>query len=241
MNVKVRLIRHATLRLEVGGRRILVDPQLDPAGTRPAIDNTPRPRPNPLVELPIPAAEVVADIDAVLITHLHRDHLDSTAEELLPRHVPVFCQPEDAERLRGLGFDAWPVQESLDWSGITIHRTLARHGTGTVGERMGPASGYVIGRLYIAGDTVWCSEVEAAIQLHSPKLAVVNAGAARFLDSDPIVMTAADVAEVARRVPEVVAVHLEAINHCLLSRADLKHAVPSLHVPEDGAELQFTL
>ena len=239
--MKIRLIRHATLLLELGGRRFLVDPQLDAAGARPPIENTPNQRPNPLVPLPIPAAEVIAGIDAVLVTHLHRDHLDGTAEQLLPRNVPVFCQPEDERRLLDLGLDARPVLDSLEWSGLTIHRTAARHGTGAIGDRMAPSSGYAIGAFYLAGDSVWCSEVEQAIERHRPRVAVVNSGAARFLTGDPIVMTAADVAEVVARVPDVVAVHLEAINHCLLTRAELRRAVPQAHVPADGSALEFSI
>src|SRR5215210_3156744 len=72
------LVRNATLRLDMGGRRLLVDPMLDPAGARPPIAGTPEPRPNPLVGLPRPAAEIAADLDAVLVTHLHADHLDDT-------------------------------------------------------------------------------------------------------------------------------------------------------------------
>ena len=50
---------------------------------------------------------------------------------------------------------------------------------------------------------------------------VVNASGARFTEGDPIVMTAEDVVAVARHAPDahVVAVHLEAINHCLEPRA----------------------
>lgn len=67
----IGLIRHATLRVEVGGRRVLIDPQLDPARARPAVGNTPNDRRNPLVELPEPAQSVAADVEAVLVTHLH--------------------------------------------------------------------------------------------------------------------------------------------------------------------------
>ena len=37
------------------------------------------------------------------------------AEELLPRDVPVFCQPEDEDALRELGLDARAVTDGLDW------------------------------------------------------------------------------------------------------------------------------
>src|SRR5215467_7183849 len=115
--MRVTLVRHATLLLDLDGRRLLVDPQLDPQDARPPIDNTPNPRRNPLVPLPVPAADVVRGLDAVIVTHLHRDHLDETAERLLPRDVPVFCQPEDEARLRELGLAARPVGDALEWDG----------------------------------------------------------------------------------------------------------------------------
>jgi L-ascorbate metabolism protein UlaG (beta-lactamase superfamily) len=232
--VKITLVRHATLLLDVDGRRLLVDPQLDPEGARDAIANTPRPRPNPLVPLPMPAEDVVRDVDAVLVTHRHEDHLDATARRLLPRTVPVFCQPEDAEHLAGLGLDARPVPDRLEWEGLTLHRTGGRHGSGAVAERLGPVSGFVVEDVYVAGDTVWCEAVADAIARHRPRVAVVNAGGARFLEGDPIVMTAADVGEVAARVPVVVAVHLEAINHCVEPRSAVRQAVPTAVVPADG-------
>jgi len=39
---------------------------------------------------------------------------------------------------------------------------------------------------------------------------------------------------VTTRVPLVVVVHLEAINHCLESRAETRAAAPAALVPEDG-------
>jgi hypothetical protein len=67
----------------------------------------------------------------------------------------------------------------------------------------------------------------------------VNGSGARFLEGDPIVMTAADVREVAARVPTVVVVHLEAINHCLETRAEVRAAGPGAHVPDDGETLEL--
>jgi L-ascorbate metabolism protein UlaG (beta-lactamase superfamily) len=96
--------------------------------------------------------------------------------------------------------------------------------------------------LYVAGDTVWCPEVEEALSVHTPGVVVVNAGAARFLEGDPITMTAQDVASVCRAVPEVrvVAVHMEAINHCLLTRDELREELQGeglsdrVKIPADG-------
>ena len=249
--MRLRLIRNATLHVKAAGRVLLVDPMLDPAGARPPVEDTANPLRNPLVELPEPAEVVVKGLDAALVTHLHRDHLDATAISLLPKGVPVFCQPEDAATLGDHGFaDVRPVADELAWDELRIARTAGRHGTGEIGEQMAPVSGFVLEApgepvLYVAGDTIWCDEVAAALDDHHPDVVVVNAGGARFLEGDPIVMTTEDVVAVARHAPDarVVAVHLEAVNHCLQTRADLhqrlheEELTDRVTVPEDGAEV----
>ena len=237
--MRITLIRSATVILEIAGRRILVDPMLDPAGARPPIENTANPVRNPTVELPFPAEEVVAGLDGVLVTHRHKDHFDDTAARLLPRDVPVLCQPEDGAALRGLGLDARVVETSLDWDGLVVHRVPARHGSGAVAEALAPVSGFVLDDLYLAGDTVWYEAVEETISEFGPRVAVVNAGGASFLEGGPIVMGIDDVREVASRVPVVVCVHMEAINHCHLSRAELAAAVPGILVPRDGETVEL--
>jgi L-ascorbate metabolism protein UlaG (beta-lactamase superfamily) len=237
--MKLTLVRNATVVLEVSGRRILVDPMLDPAGTRPPIENTANPVPNPTVELPFPAEQVVEGLDAVLVSHCHKDHLDDTAEGLLPRDVPVFCQPEDEERLRAVGLDARPVDESFDWDGLTLHRVPAQHGFGAVAEALAPVSGFVLDDLYVAGDTVWYDTVRETIERFEPRVAIVNAGGAEFLEGGLIVMGVDDVREVVARVPTVVCVHLEALNHCFLTRADLAAAVPRALIPRDGESVSW--
>jgi L-ascorbate metabolism protein UlaG (beta-lactamase superfamily) len=238
--MRLTLVRNATLLVELDGRRLLVDPALDDVGARPPVENSEPPLRNPLVPLPLAAERLVEGLDAVVVTHVHRDHLDATAERLLPRDVPVFCQPADAARLRDLGLDARPVEDELDWGGLHVARTGARHTLDpSVEAALGPVSGFVLGNLYVASDSVWCDEVAAALERWHPLVAVVNAGAARFLDSGPITMTTADVAEVVARVPVTVAVHLEAINHCPMTRAELRAAVPQALVLEDGESREF--
>ena len=239
----LRLIRHATLLLRDAGHCLVVDPMLDPAGARPPVPNTPNDRRNPLVDLPEPAEVVVHDVSGVVVTHLHQDHLDATAIRLLPKDVAVVCVPDDADALRGHGFaDVRAVDDRLEWDGVPIIRTAGVHG------ELGPTAGFVIGGVYVAGDTIWCDEVRAALDEHRPEVVVVNAGGARFTGGDPIVMTIDDVVAVARHAPQVrvIAVHLEAINHCLETRAELRQRLleegltGQVTVPEDGAEVPLT-
>jgi L-ascorbate metabolism protein UlaG (beta-lactamase superfamily) len=192
---------------------------------------------NPTVPLPFPAEEVVRGLDAVIVTHRHKDHLDARAEELLPRDIPVFCQPDDEGALRELELEARPIDSGLEWDGLRITRVAARHGSGAIAEALAPVSGFVLDDLYLAGDTVWYEGVAATIELHRPRVAVVNAGGAEFTEGGLIVMGVEDVREVASRVPTVVAVHMEALNHCFLTRAELRAAVPGVLAPSDGETL----
>lgn len=237
--MRITLVRSATVLLDLGGKRILVDPMLDDVGARPPIEGTANQVANPTAPLPFPAEEVVRGLDAVIVTHRHRDHLDATGEALLPRDVPVFCQPEDEEALRSLGLDARPVEEAVAWDGLSLTRTPARHGSGRIAELLAPVSGFVLDDLYLAGDTVWYEEVEETIERHRPRVAVVNAGGAEFIEGGLIVMGPDDVREVAARVPTVVAVHMEALNHCFLERAALAAAVPGVLIPRDGETLEL--
>jgi L-ascorbate metabolism protein UlaG (beta-lactamase superfamily) len=236
--VRITLVRSATLIVELAGRRILVDPMLDDVGARPPVEGTRNPVQNPTVPLPFPAEDAVTGLDAVIVTHRHRDHLDARGEELLPRDVPVFCQPEDEEALRGLGVDARAVVDELVWDAIRISRTPARHGSGRIAELLAPVSGFVLDDLYLAGDTVWYEGVEETIARHRPRVAVVNAGGAEFTEGGLIVMGVDDVRQVVARVPTVVAVHMEALNHCFLTRAELAAAVPEVLIPRDGETVE---
>lgn len=245
--MKMQLIRHATLLLEFNGHRILVDPMLSPKDTMPPILNSTNDRRNPLVDLPL-STDSLTQVDAIIITHCHPDHFDETAKHLLPKQIPVFCQPSDRDKLQEAGFSQVnPVQETLMWDGIRLDRTGGQHGTGEIGKLMGIVSGFVLHSegepsVYIAGDTIWCEDVEHALSTHTPMITVLNAGAAHFATGDPITMDANDVMQVCQFAPytQVIAVHMESINHCLLTRNDLrreleaKALVHRVLIPEDG-------
>jgi L-ascorbate metabolism protein UlaG (beta-lactamase superfamily) len=249
----LQLLRHATLQVVMNGKILLVDPMFGEKEEMEPIINSPNDNRNPLVEMPVPCDSLLA-YDAVLLTHTHRDHFDAAAARLLPKNKPVICQPEDKCKLAELGFfNILDVQDRRTWEGINFLRTGGQHGTGEIARRMAPVSGYLLlmeqdgDSLYIAGDTVFCREVEAVLRKNRPRVTVVNAGEARFRTGDPITMTAADVIQVCRLAPEtkVIAVHMEAINHCLLTRSELRSAVrkagltSQVFIPGDGENLKF--
>ncbi|MCK9909741.1 MBL fold metallo-hydrolase, partial [Microbacteriaceae bacterium K1510] len=180
-----------------------------------AVPNTPNQRPNPLVPLTVHAKELL-EVDAVLLTHSHRDHLDDTAVTLLPKNLPILCQPADEQKLKTMGFtDVLPIDRERRWNEITINRTGGQHGTGEIGRQMGPVSGYVLTHagepsLYIAGDTIWCQEVEEALKQYQPAVTVLFSGAAQFNAGDPITMAPGDIAQVAEKAPDtnIVVAHM---------------------------------
>jgi len=231
--VRLTLVRHATLLLETSHGRVLVDPMLRAARTTPPIENTPNQKRNPLVELPLPREQVVAGVDLCIVTHLHSDHFDDAADEVLPRDLPILTQPESAEALAARGFTNIAVEHPA------IPMTRGRHGRGEIGEAMGAVSGWVVDDVYIAGDTIWCDEVSDALERHRPRAVVLNASGARFNVGDPIVMDAIDVRRVRAATDAPIAVvHLEAINHCLEPRSAYR-GIAGVHVPDDGETIEL--
>lgn len=251
--MQVQLIRHATLRVSMASHTFLVDPMLSDKDAMDPIQNASNSIRIPMVPLPFSPDEILKDVEAVVVTHTHRDHWDDAATAVISKALPIVCQPEDAAKFTGLGYtDVRPVSAELQFDGVTIHRTGGQHGTGEIGRKMAPVSGYVLRAagspsLYIAGDTIYCPEVESALSTHRPDLTVVNAGAAQFTTGGPITMTALDVAKVCRFAPgmKTVAVHMETINHCLLRREELDRELTNYHlrervaIPADGEMLMF--
>lgn len=239
----VQLVRHATLLVRTAGVTFLVDPMLDEPGARDPIPNTPNDDRNPLV--PLPDVELTAD--ALVVTHTHADHLDDAAAEALDGELPVFCQPPDVDEIAERGFDdVRPVGSATRFAGVGLTRTDGRHAHDALADELGPVSGFVFAAdgeptVHVAGDTVWCDALADALERHEPDAVVLNAGGARFVGSEPITMTAEDVRTVRAALPTatLIAVHLEAINHCLLSRADLAAAVPDVSVPADGETVEL--
>ncbi|QHW33820.1 MBL fold metallo-hydrolase [Paenibacillus rhizovicinus] len=245
--MNIQLIRHATLWLEYAGLTFLIDPMFSEKAVNPPIANSGDERKNPLVPLP-GALDAWLAPDAVLVTHLHRDHWDEAAMHMLSKSSVIFCQQGDRDAIRSSGFtDVTEIQTFVTFQGVTLHRTSGQHGTGEIGQQMGQVSGFVLQAqgeptLYIAGDTIWCEDMKTALDTYKPDMTIVNAGGARFLVGDAITMDEEDIIELIgyAQYTRVVAVHMDTINHCHVTREVLRTKLSAhnlLHkvdIPEDG-------
>lgn len=251
--MQLQLIRNATMVFHCAGQTILTDPYFAAQHSRESFAGK---SPNPLVGLPIPPREIMSGVGLVIVSHLHSDHFDETAQHALPKHIPVLCQPGDEGAIQEAGFqDVRPVGEPLDWNGIHIARTGGHHGLGEVEADMDNVSGFVLSApdeptVYWAGDTVLCDEVRDAVAQYRPDVIVTHSSGAVWPISTGeqalIVMDARQTIEVSRIAPQavVVAIHLDSLDHGTVGRAEMRAEADAaglgsdrILIPADGETL----
>lgn len=260
--MKITQVRSATIIVEYNNTKFLVDPWLMPKDYMPgfdvAINSDVR---QTRVELPF-GIEKIVDVDAVIITHIHPDHWDEFAENALDKNIKVFVQSIiDKDYVITKGFtNVEIIQESgTEYNGITLYKTGTQHGKREIIKPLCDSIGLpydamgVVFKsndektLYIAGDTIWCEEVKAALEKYSPDVIVVNACAATVLNGERLIMNIDDVKEVLQHAPNstVIASHMDTVSHLSVTRNDLKgfknkNNIDNLLIPEDGEIIDFT-
>jgi L-ascorbate metabolism protein UlaG (beta-lactamase superfamily) len=118
--LRVTYIGHATLLIEVGGKKILTDPNFDPALGKLL----------PRVSAPGIALDALPKLDAILVTHAHADHLSFDSLDALPDDIPLFAPPVIARWLGKQGYNhAIPVApgEEVELDGVKIRAASAEH------------------------------------------------------------------------------------------------------------------
>ncbi len=143
---RIVFVGHATVLVELDGVRLLTDPVLGG-------------RVGPLRRHSAPPARGLADdVDAILISHLHRDHADLASLRRFGNRVPLIVPAGTGGffATRGIG----PVVElgrgrTYRLGPLAITATEARHAVGRRGIEAEPIGFLIEGRqrLYFAGDT----------------------------------------------------------------------------------------
>lgn len=254
-------IRNATAIITYAGSRFLIDPLFAPKDYFDPIPEcfTPDKR-WPLVELPMPEDEITRNLNAVIVTHSHIDHIDEFAAKTLPKAIKIFVQDEyDENFMRKFGFTDVEILKETGtvFNGITLYKTGCIHGKPSAAmpyyKKFGfrpDAMGVVFKatgekNVYLAGDTIWCDFIKNAVDKFAPEIIIVNAAAAQLIHSGPIIMGTEDIAALRSYAPNaaVIATHMDAVGHATLSRDGLRSFITAnkldkdFYIPADGETL----
>ena len=145
--VRIVYVGHSTVLVEMDGVRLLTDPLL-------------RRRLLHLRRVGEISAQGWSGVDAVLVSHLHFDHLDLPSLRQLGSNVPLVVPRGGKSLLKRNGFTSVTelgTGEALRLGTLTVRGTPALHDAGRMpfGRRVEP-QGYVIDgalSVYFAGDT----------------------------------------------------------------------------------------
>src|SRR5262245_52150452 len=143
----VLYVGHSTVLIELDGIRLLTDPLL-----RRRVFHLHRRSPIDL--------EPLRNVDAVLVSHAHRDHLDLPSLRKIDRKATAVVPRGLAPPVERLGF-ARVVEvdegESVELGSVGVRATHAEHDERRrIGRLRGASLGYAIAgtqRIYFAGDT----------------------------------------------------------------------------------------
>lgn len=261
--MKITQIRNATLIVEYNQTKFLIDPWLGPKEYMPGFEGAINPKiRQPRVELPYSISQITT-VNAVILTHVHPDHWDQFAEEALNKKLPFFVQSDaDQQFIRSKGFEQVSIltPQGTPFKQISLFKTAGQHGkreiVKPVCEQLGmpyDAMGVVFKStaepsLYLAGDTIWCPEVQHTLDTYHPDVIVVNACAASVANGEHLIMGKEDVLQTITYAPyaDVIASHMDTVSHLSVTRNDLKnfsheHNLSRLFIPNDGETLTFSL
>ncbi len=150
---RIVFLGHATVLIEVDGVRLLTDPLL-----RDRVAHLRRQVP------PVPR-DLFADLAAVLVSHLHHDHLDLASLRLLGRDTPLIVPAGAGGWLRRKGFGAVTelgVGEVASVGALAVRAVQARHDGRRPGGPHAETLGYLVSgwhTVYFAGDTELFAEM----------------------------------------------------------------------------------
>lgn len=153
-----RWLGHAAFELSIDGVRFLIDPWIS----------------NPLSPVKI---DELKNVDLILVTHDHFDHLGETVEIARKTGAQVLSVPELSNYLKeqGLNTIGMNIGGSAEFKGLKIVMTQAFH----TSSRGSPVGYVVTGRessIYHTGDTGLFGDMKLIGELYKPKISLLPIG-----------------------------------------------------------------
>ncbi|CAM1333320.1 MBL fold metallo-hydrolase [Tenacibaculum aestuariivivum] len=255
--LKIHHIRNATMVIETEKDVILIDPMLGNKGFMPTFTLFKyKARRNPTVPLPNNTNEILKKVIHCLITHLHPDHLDNKGVQFLSKkNIPVTCSAKDKKTLEKRGINVVNILkygEKKSFLNGTIEGIPAKHGYGFISKPMGNVIGFDIKlphqkSIYLSADTIYTKSVDNVLKNYKPDISVLACGTAQYDLFKKLIMDINDILKFIKNSSGIViANHMEAINHCPLTRNQLKKILTKrklnnkVLIPEDGEIMQLT-
>ncbi|MFW5654964.1 MAG: metal-dependent hydrolase [Roseicyclus sp.] len=231
--MKYTWLGHGSIRLEIGGEVLLIDPWLEG---------------NPM--FPTDRRDALLEgATAILVTHGHFDHVAGVPELARALKVPVYGIADlmsfweaSEQGVETVGFNKGGTVRIGD---VAVTMVAASHSSSIATEDgpvyAGGEAGYMIageGRcVYVSGDTDVMADMGIWQDLHAPEIGILSAGGHFTMDME----RAAYAASKLFRFSTVIPVHYRTFPLLAQSAEPLKAALPGVRVldPDPGETLDL--
>lgn len=257
MTTSIQFYRNATMKINYTGKTILTDPMLAEKGTLPGY-LPPNKLVNPTSALTVSKEEIISGADFLLLSHTHiapnykegdlpSDHMDPVALKLIDKNFPTYLQPFDEEGMKNQGFkNLTVIEKEITVGNIKIQRFDGVHvDDESLLPMIGESSGYILSApnsptILWAGDTLLTDDIKTLISKTQPDVIILHPGGAWLPKDDKgnkatLLMGVDETIEVAKLAPKakIIAIHVEALDHCPVTRKDLQDAARENKISKD--------
>lgn len=254
--MNVRQTRNATLVIEYGGKKFIIDPwfRVMCMSADSGFAQIMWLQSTQLDDFPPSSENILDDIDAIIVTHTGDGCFDYGVANELEKKIPVFTRDEIIQNeIKALGFENVSMlsDEGSAFFDITLYRTQGRRGE-LKSDIRSTVCGVVMDApeektLYIAGDTIFYDGVAQELYNFRPEIIVLNACGAVNAGVGRLIMDATDVVLVAQQAPyaQIVVCYMEDIRKPSATREKMYRYIKSygvgsqVMIPDVGERMFF--